>query len=272
MRYSDGSSYNVTGNSSLTPAVKWLMIANGIGFGLQIVFYLLNWRLEPYLALSPVRVINSLWLWQLLTCAFLHSLQDIFHILFNMLALYFFGCMVERHYGTRKFLAFYLTCAVFASLVYTACQLITATYMLALGASGAIMGVLMVAACHYPNDIVYYLLFPIRLRTLAWIFIGINLYMAIMAPDNQVGATAHLGGLLFGYLYYRYGDRAHRYIDRIGERAVAQYERHDYKRTMQLREEVDRLLDKISREGLNSLSQQERQFLHKASKEYQKDI
>jgi membrane associated rhomboid family serine protease len=268
------SSYNTSGSLYWTPGVKLLIIANGVVFGLQILFdSLFQLGFTRYFALSPDKVIYSFWLWQLVTSAFLHDLLNPFHILFNLLTLYFFGFMVERHYGTRKFLGFYIACAIFASLVYTTVHFVTATRTLALGASGAIMGVLMLATCLNPNNTVYLqLLFPVRLRTMVWILIAINLYMAIVTPNNQIAATAHLGGLLFGYLYYRYSGWFYRYLQNLELHLEEKVQKEDYQQNKNLRAEVDRLLDKIAQEGLNALTPKEREFLQKASREYQRKI
>lgn len=301
------SVYNYSGGQSSnpywTPGVRFLILANIVVFGIQILFMLLpaQWVspgiLLEYFALSPERVVQDFWVWQLVTSAFLHDDRTPFHILVNMLTLYFFGFMVERHYGKRKFLMFYFACAVFASLVYTVFHFIGQTRTLAVGASGAIMGVMMLTACLYPHNTVYLdFLFPMRLRTMIWIVIGINLYMALLAPPGEIAAVAHLGGLLFGYLYYRWGETVLRFWGQWENRWQEQPVKQQHKRHLELfsddepsekckvppqrpkksyvelRDEVDRLLEKISQKGIYSLTPQEREFLKKASKEYQRDI
>jgi membrane associated rhomboid family serine protease len=181
--------------------------------------------------------------------------------------------MIERHYGTRRFLHFYFLCAIFAGLVYTAFQYVVQTRTFSIGASGSIMGVLMLTACLYPNNTVYFeLLFPMRLRTMIWILIALNVYIALITPVGGAAATAHLGGLLFGYLYYRFGGRVVEYLERMEDRWHEKYQQEQPKEQENLREEVDRLLDKIAHQGLHSLTTKEREFLQKASKEYQRDV
>lgn len=266
----DGSSY-------WTKGVKWLIIANAVMFGIQIVCWkLLPFELEAYLALSPRKVIYDFWLWQPLTCAFLHSVIFPTHILFNMLMLFFFGFLVEGYLGTRRFLHFYFFSAVFASMVYVGCEFFTNTSTLAIGASGAIMGVMVMAACLYPHNIVYLMgMIPLRLRTIIWILVGLDMYQALLLPANSVAVTGHLGGALFGYLYYRFADPLREYWSRHDQRQTRPARAAQPKtqaKLEDLRQEVDRILDKVSREGMNSLSSKEREFLQKASKQYQREI
>jgi membrane associated rhomboid family serine protease len=266
--YPPSSNLIFSHNPYWTTGVKWLIIANAVMFGVQIVCWkILDFPVEPYLALSPQQVIYHGWLWQLITAAFLHDVFMPTHILFNMLILFCFGFLVESHLGTRRFLRFYFAAAVFASLVYTACVLFTTTKSLALGASGAIMSVLVMVACLYPHNILT--LIPIRMRTMIWILVGLDLYQALLLPVNSVAVTGHLGGALFGYLYYRFADRIY---EHWGRRAVRR-ERRCNVQTQEdeehLRHEIDRILDKVTHEGMASLTAQERAFLQKASKQYQ---
>ena len=266
----------------LTPGVKLIIIANFVVFGLQVLCELLPASLvsrnfmREYFALSPWKVVNNLWIWQLITSVFLHDIYAgalPWHLIFNMLTLFFFGHMIEQIYGTRRFLVLYLLAGVFASLVYTSLHFIWGTATFAIGASGAIMAILILSAIFHPDVPVYlYFLFPVRLRTLIFILMGFDLFMLVGKNSGGVAASAHLGGALFGYLYYRYSDHVYKYLDRI-ERQIA--EEHHKERRQQhhdMREEVDRLLDKISEHGLSSLTSKERSFLQNASKQYRKEL
>ena len=286
MRY---KSYGYLKASNWTPGVKFIIIANTAVFGLQILILLLDkWVLknpiypafQEYFALHPHKVINNFHLWQLISSAFLHSLLRPFHIVFNLITVYFFGYMMEKQYGTRRFLYFYFFCAVFAGLCYTFVDFIQSNHIAMVGASGAIMGVLVVVACLAPKSTVYFnFIFPMSLKTLVWILLGINLYMAIIVPDNDIAVSAHLGGMLFGYIYYRYSGKLFQYLEKIEYQAKIENQRRDSRKAKkkmktyeEIREEVDRLLDKIHKHGLHSLSGKEREFLQQASKEYQRNL
>jgi membrane associated rhomboid family serine protease len=140
-----------------------------------------------------------------------------------MLTFYFFGHIVEQHLGTKRFVYFYLIAIVFASFAYSLCTILSvflkfgwSVYSNAieegidlynaysmLGASGAIMAVLVVASRIKPNTIVLiYFLFPIKLKNLIYVLIGIDLLSVINQNNNHIAVTAHLGGALFGFIYY----------------------------------------------------------------------
>lgn len=276
--YNNYNSGGYGGNPYLTPAVRWLIFANIGVFSVQIIFISLlsGWFprdfITSYFALIPTRVIEDFWIWQLVTSCFLHDPYSLFHIFFNLLTLYFFGHLPERTYGTQKFYICYFFSAVFSSLVFCVVHYTQGTQSAALGASGAIMGILMVAARLAPDNIVYFsLIFPIRMRTMIWFLIAIDLYTALMSPNGGVAAVSHLGGLAAGHIFFTYSDRIFLFFERLDQQITIQHNREQRKKIRVSREEVDRLLDKISKNGINSLSQDEKEFLKKASKEYQKE-
>lgn len=267
------NNYHSYGNIYWTKGVKTLVIANAVVFGIQVLSRVFTGGSDIIISifgLSPEKVVHNFWLWQLITAAFLHNPDSLFHLLFNLLALFFFGHIVENHYNRSRFYSFYFLCAIFSSLIYTILHFIIGSTTIMIGASGAIMGILALCACISPNAIVYlYFVFPIRLRTLIWILIAIDAYMLIH-PYGGVAASAHLGGVLFGYIYYHFSDKLYNYLEKIEVQAEQQYEEKLYKRDKNLREEVDRILEKIHNEGIHKLSAKEKKFLQNASKEYKK--
>jgi membrane associated rhomboid family serine protease len=200
-----------------TRAVKWLVLANT---GVYLLITLLQ-ALVPeigdaifaLLALIPAGVTHGL-LWQLVTYAFVH--KGIFHILFNMLALWMFGAQLETDWGPRKFIEFYLFCVVGAALTtiaisYTGVGGVTAKTM-TVGASGGIYGILMAFGMLYGDQEI--MLFPIPFSIRAKYFVAgmgfIALVGALGAGTGRgvaVAYFAHLGGLLFGYLYIKFMPR-----------------------------------------------------------------
>lgn len=317
MYYHDSYHNNISGY--WTPGVKLLIISNLVIFGIEVILRVISSDLYGmfigYFGLWPYQVIKSLWLWQLITCAFLHDVGSILHIIFNMLTLFFFGHLVETYYDTRRFLKFYFFSIIFSSLGYCLIHYFVFSQMIsvAIGASGAIMAVLVMSACISPQTTVYlYFIFPIRLRTLIWILVGLDLYMALLNPNGGVAATGHLSGALFGYLYFCVHQRvipfwywikiAFYYIrkwslqgwyaiqgkkiynkeDILGSTFqfmnddVHEDTKFDDDETRvadkQMRAEIDRLLDKVNQEGITSLTPKERLFLYKASQKYRKNI
>lgn len=221
--------------------------------------------LNRLLRLSPRDVLEGWKLWQIVTATFLH--HDLFHLLFNALNLYFFGRMVEERLGTRKFLLFCLGAAVSASFGYLLWSLAQRSVIPMVGASGAVMGLLIAAALWYPQLTVVFFVFPMPLWVLAAILVGMDLLMAFGgSPD--IAHTAHLAGALFGWIWVRHAGLFDP-LTRVFRRATeSRRRRQDLRRAAEeqhLRGRVDAILDKVNREGMSALTEEERRFLKEAS-------
>ena len=166
----------------------------------------------PALGLVPELVLHKFWVWQLATYMFLHG--GIFHIVFNMLALWMFGAELERIWGTRDFLKFYFVTGIgagaltvlFSTLPFSFAQQVQ--HSIVIGASGAIYGLLLAYALYFPDRPIYmYFVFPIPAK----VFVAIMGAIAFFSSLSETGGTAnatHLGGLIVGYLYLK-GTRIH---------------------------------------------------------------
>jgi membrane associated rhomboid family serine protease len=189
------------GPGSLTPAVKIIIWAN-------IALFLVSWfagDIVAYLGLRPKAVLEQGWIWQLGTYMFLHV--DIGHILFNMLAVWMFGVELERMWGTRFFARFYGITGVGAAITAIAASFVpigalpSTYYAVTIGASGAIYGLLMAFALYFPDrPILIFFVFPVPAKYFVMIMGAIAF---LMAPGSGVSNAAHLGGLLWGYLYLK---------------------------------------------------------------------
>jgi membrane associated rhomboid family serine protease len=200
--YPSGVSYSF-GPGPMTPAVKWLIIANTVVF----VFQLFIPALTEFFGLSPQAVVEDLWIWQPVTYLFLHG--GFFHILFNMLILWMFGVTLERMWGTQFFLKYFFIAGIGAGLTVMIVGLLpfaatTPTYhAITIGASGAIYGLLLAFAVYFPDrPILMFLLFPIPAKYFVMILGAIAL---LSGPGTGVSNAAHLGGLVVGYLYLKGG-------------------------------------------------------------------
>lgn len=255
-----------------TTAVKAIMIVEIALFVLLAILDKLEildrtWQYK-YLALSGDGAINHFYVWQFLTYMLLHDPSSIFHILFNMLFLYFFGPLIEQHYGSRKFLYMFVGGGILGGLAFTVVNYFQSQYTDVVGASGAIMAIVIAAAMLFPNITVWFFFFiPMRLRTVAIIYVAMDLYTVLFVQESTVAATAHLGGALFGFLFVRYERSLTNWFFQW-ERKLAAREK---KSTLKTRQRVDELLDKISREGITSLTSSEKKFLKRASQEYKDD-
>jgi membrane associated rhomboid family serine protease len=189
-------------SSGLPPGIKWLLISNTALF----VFYFFAGRsLRDFFDLGMLRpsdVVTHFYIWQLATYMFLHA--GIGHILFNMLALWMFGTEFERLWGTRRFLRFYFFCGMGAGLcVIVGNYLFGNPNVATLGSSGAIYGILLASAVLWPDrQMLFYFLIPIKLKYFVMIIGGIA-FLNSFNPASPVSEVAHLGGMLFGYLFLK---------------------------------------------------------------------
>lgn len=184
----------------ITPGIKGLVIANVAVFALQTAARLTGkGGLEPIFGLHPSVAFGDLWLWQLVTYMFLHSPNGLMHILFNMLFLWMFGTEVERAWGTKTFLKYYFLCGIGGALTTSLLFWNSTT----IGASGAVFGVMLAYGMMFPNrQILFWFLFPMRAISFVILCIAIELF-SLLSVDDGVAHIAHLGGMLFGYLYLK---------------------------------------------------------------------
>lgn len=190
------------GPGPMTPAVRALIALNVAGYLLPLV----GPSLTLWLGLVPALVVERWWVWQPATYLFLHG--GLFHLLFNMLALWMFGVDLERVWGTRFFVRFYFVAGIGAALTTLAIALLPFAFAEALyasvtvGASGAIYGLLVAFAMMYPHRPIYlYMLFPIPARVFVLIIGAISFLSSVTEPRGGVAHATHLGGLVVGYLY-----------------------------------------------------------------------
>ena len=207
------------GGGAITPAVKFLLIATTAVFVLQTF---VGNRLLYFLGLVPQLVWNNLYLWQLFTYQFLHG--GLFHLLFNMLALWMFGGDLERRWGTIFFLKYYFVSVLGGGILNA---LLTPNQMVpSIGASGGVYGILLAYGLIYPNQIVYfYFLFPIKMKHFVWIIGAISLYSSMATGQSGIAHLAHLGGMGFGYLYLRWGNPLDRFKLYLDQRRLARIKR-----------------------------------------------
>jgi membrane associated rhomboid family serine protease len=189
-------------NSYFPTGVKWLIISNVAIFLIITLFGRWIGNDLILLDLVPVTVVFHLTLWQLATYLFIHS--GISHLLFNMLALWMFGVPLEQTWGTRKFLKYYFLCGIGAGICDVALHAAVGNWgTRTVGASGAIYGLLMAFGVLFPNQTVLMdFLFPIKAKYMVMIYGAVELVLAFSVNDG-VSNIAHLGGMIFGYVYLK---------------------------------------------------------------------
>jgi len=229
--------------------------------------------------------------WRLLTAVFLHG--SIFHLFFNMLALYWTGKAMEELYGTREFVIFYLLSGIGANVLYLLTQLAgVAPPSQALGASGAVTATFILFVCHYPHARVrFWFVLPMPAWLLAILYVGYSALAGFGNPGRGgVAHLAHLGGAFLGYLYYRSDVRFTRLFVRPASTRVrpklrvvvppVEEEPQPVGAPVeaspanapdeQLEAKLDAVLEKVSKYGQESLTPEEREILFKASELYKK--
>ncbi len=192
------------GPGPLSPAIKLLIIANVVLFLVTMVAP----GIVLLLGMGPSAVLERLAVWQLVTYMFLHG--GVGHILVNMLSLWMFGTELERDWGTRFFTKYYFVTGIGAALttlIWSISPLPFADemyYTAMIGASGAIYGVLLAYGMRFPHRPIYlYFVFPIPAKYFVMIVGAIAFLSSVGSAGSGVAHTAHLGGLVVGYLYLK---------------------------------------------------------------------
>ena len=241
----------------MTPWVRRLIVANIIVFFLQQVAGVTQ-QLEFVPALFVVRP------WTVVTYMFAHA--SITHILFNMIALYFFGPRVEERLGGRRFITLYGLSGIVGALV----SAIFAFDAPIIGASGAVFGVMVAFAMFWPTAQIYIFgILPLEARLALILMILYSLWSGFSQRHTGIADFAHLGGVAGGWLYLKWlGARAgtkkfrSKAIPTVAKDNLLNWKRVDPKSVHEVnRDEVNRILDKISAKGLASLTAEERLFL-----------
>lgn len=227
--------------------------------------------------------------WRLLTYAFLHDPGSLWHILFNMLFLWWFGADLEEMRGPREFLAFYLTAAFAGGLAYAGWQWIEGEPGRALGASGAVTAVMVLAACYFPSrTILVWFVLPLPI----WAFVAFQViqdsYLFLGGIRTGTAVTCHLGGAAFGFLYYKmqwrlldlWSDLRSRMSRRSRTRLRIYRGEEEPSRPAssaasssfdeQLEAKLDAVLEKMASFGKDSLTPDEQSILLRASEIYKR--
>lgn len=230
-----------------------------------------------YGALALHCIAGDFHIFQLLTAGFLH--YDFMHILFNMYGLYIFGKLVVPHLGTWRFLVLYLAGVLCGNALFLALNLNSRIALV--GASGAVCAVMMATAMLEPDQR-FMMLFmpftPIKTSTLIICYTILEVLMALSSRHSTVAHLAHLGGFVGGYLVIKlmlrgnvawdpFRRRRANFWQRTAEGHQQKQEFRTYSASPVSRDELDTLLDKISRNGINSLSPEELARLKQAREE-----
>jgi membrane associated rhomboid family serine protease len=263
----------------MTPWVRRLLVANLLVFLCQKTV-LVDPRFQAVFGFEPLFAVARPWTF--VTYMFLHG--GLLHLAFNMLALFMFGPPVEERMGGRPFLTYYGLCGLGgAAFSFLLMQVRPVDHPI-VGASAAIYGVLLAFAWAWPDQPIYVFPFPapIPAKWLVTFAVGISLLLALLDVSSGVAHLAHLGGFATGFLYLKAADwrlaQAERQVRRTAQPSVvvqsartagggdASRKRRPPPERDAAAAEIDRVLDKISARGIESLTPAERKFLSETSR------
>ncbi len=281
---------NIFGTSSyITPVVKSLLISNVVVYFLAnfldnftIGDFLFSDFLRKFLFLYPFET-KDFGIWQVFTYMFMHG--GIWHLLFNMFALWMFGSELENLMGSSKFLFYYTICGVGAGIANLFIAPIFASVGPTVGASGAIYGVLVAFGLLFPDRIVFMYFIPLPAKIFVGIYMAIELYSGITGTNDGIAHFAHLGGAAVGFIFlifdkesssgqnlfqYIFGNVKRKKHDNGFSYTIENETSHrryddDYKYRAN-QEVINKILDKISKTGYSSLTEEEKKVLYEESK------
>ncbi len=287
------------GFSVFPPIIKNLLIINAAVFFFQLLasnfmiggkpgMYVLN----EWFALNPLVEGANFQVWQLITYQFMHA--GFGHIFFNMFMLWMFGMEIENILGSKKFLYYYLICGVAAGLAQLFIAPLFSVPAFTIGASGAVFGVMIAFALMFPDRLIFlWFLIPIKAKYLIGLLFVLEIFW-IGDAGSDVAHLAHLGGAIAGFIfimldkktdvtlkhmfnksYYRTSEKPPNIFSGITERfrkkddEVKEAKFYDIKDDADeeiTQEEIDKILDKISKSGYQNLTEKEKKTLFEASK------
>ena len=245
-----------------SPVVTYLLIANIVMFMAGLISPVKDF-FYGWLAIDTTSGIKILEVWRLISYQFLHA--DFWHIFGNMLGLFFFGQMLEQRWGSRQFLRFYLMCGIAGGLFYI---LLTSVHILSMGtmigASGAVLGVIVACAILHPRNIILFWFFPMPMWVAAIIMIAMSIF-GMMGGKNAGGQAAHLAGMATGAVYVFSQPALEKF--RLRRKSSTWEKKMSAYRNLQA--EVDRILEKVHQSGIQSLTRAEKKTLETATRQEQ---
>ena len=303
--------------NNIPTMTKNLLIVNFLAFVATWVLELRGIDLTSLLGLHFFMA-QDFRVYQFITYMFLHG--GFTHIFFNMFALWMFGAVIERVWGPKKFLFYYISCGIGAGMTQELAQyvnylslglsefdqvnvggtlMLTGDYLnlwTTIGASGAVYAILLAFGMIFPNERLFIIPFPFPIKA-KWLVVGyiaIELFSALSGPGDGVAHTAHLGGMLFGFIMIRYWkkhpengsgfgrNRGKEFFDNMKRRFDERQRSSNRRRWVnepeesqeppkkpkrQNQEEIDAILDKIRKSGYDSLTKEEKKKLFDQSQQ-----
>ncbi len=285
-----GRNVNVRFGGPLTPVVKKLLIINAAIFIVQQ--FLSPFQpgvMENLFGLSHTGFIHQFKLWQPFTYMFLHG--GWFHIIFNCIAIWMFAGELEELWGSSFFLRYYLYSGVGAGIFIALMNYITYNQYggvspVTIGASGAIYALLLGYGLNWPNrEVLLYFIIPVKIKYLL-IFFGVVEFFgtlsSVTGAAGNISHIGHLGGLFSGFIFLKFSQRKSRtgitkskknegVVGSALKKARLKKKKNEIDTRIKAKKIIDDLLEKIAREGMSSLTPDEKKKLEWARKHYYPD-
>ena len=268
MRYqfqSDQGPYSFS-SQNFTNVIRALISINA-------ALFLLRYFMVDQFDLLNLGLSSSPKFWQPLTYMFIHG--DFFHIFMNMFVLWMFGTEMESIWGSKKFLQYYLITGIGSGLVWLSFNYGN-TYSVLIGASGAIYGILLAYGLMFPNrKVLIYFLFPVKVKYFVIFLAAVAFVSSIDSSGSNISHLTHLSGMVIGFLFLKFPRMKYKISSLIDYKIVKSKERKSNKKKatiISLQKKVDQLLDKVSEDGFDALSEDEKDQLYTYSKRLGRDV
>ena len=269
----------------ITPGVKLIMVINCVVFIIQqfanIIMPVDRNFLEYIFGISHGGLFINLMIWQPLTYMFLHG--GWLHIIFNLIALWMFAGELENQWGTKKFIRYYILSGIGAGLFIALMNYIAYNSYgftsVTIGASGAIYAILLAYAMHWPNrEVLLYFILPIKIKYLVLAF-GIMEFFGTLSSAAGAGGNishiGHLGGIITGFFLVKYmmnsktqTNKSASFFESLNKKSRLDDKKKIIETRIEAKRIIDTLLEKIAREGMASLTPEERKSLEWARRNY----
>ncbi|MCL1865248.1 MAG: rhomboid family intramembrane serine protease [Spirochaetes bacterium] len=268
----------------ITPGVKLIMIINIIVFIIQKFADIIMsdpHLLEYTFGISHPGLFTDFMIWQPLTYMFLHGGWA--HIIFNLIGLWMFAGELEIEWGRKRFIKYYILSGIGAGLFIALMNYIAYTHYgstpVTIGASGAIYAILLAYAMRWPNrEVLFFFLIPIKMKYLVLIFGVLEFYGTLSTATGAGGNISHighLGGIITGFFLVNYmmksksqTKKSGSFFERLNKKSRLNNKKNIIDSRIKAKRIIDTLLEKIARDGMNSLTPEEKKSLEWARKNY----
>ncbi len=257
----------------LAKPVRVLILINTIVFGLVLLGALIGLDSQTFvLSVGALIPIEFTQVWRFLTYNFVHV--SFMHFLFNMMMLWMFGDEVAEFMGARKFVGLYIFSGIFAGVFSIPFYLFgsLSPYAMIIGASGALMGVLVAYYKFFPErTLLLFFIIPLKMKYAIWVLIALDIMMS--QTNDSIAHFTHLGGVLAGFIFMNLFNSPvpfwEKWFQPKGKKQRSQ--NNSSKKVLEGEvgyldqdKQMDTILSKVNKEGVNSLTESERQYLLKA--------